>query len=61
MKSETSYLLRRASEEARLAIKSPEPRAADVHQALSVQYSAKALSLLVAGDGQSEEGGEPRE
>jgi hypothetical protein len=50
MKSETSYLLRRASEEARLAMGSAEPKAADVHEALSVRYSARALSLLVAED-----------
>ena len=54
MKSETSYLLRRASEEARLAMGSGEPRAAEVHEALSVHYSARALSLLVAEDEEGE-------
>ena len=50
MKSETRYFLQRASEEARRAIKSEEPRVASVHEALSVRYSAKALTLLAAED-----------
>ena len=50
MKSETEYLLRRASEEARRAISAEQPEAADVHEALAVRYSAKALTLLVAED-----------
>jgi hypothetical protein len=53
MKSETRYLLRRASEEALLAIGSGEPKASQVHDALSVRYSAKALTLLVAEDEES--------
>ncbi|HEY0445828.1 MAG TPA: hypothetical protein VGD19_05175 [Allosphingosinicella sp.] len=50
MKRETQYLLRRASEEARQAIASDKPEAAEVHEALSVRYSAKALMELVRED-----------
>lgn len=50
MKTETQYLLRRASEEAQAAISSPEPAAADAHEALSICYSAKAVLELVAED-----------
>ena len=50
MKHETKYLLRRASEEAHRAIRSDKPEAADVHEALSVRYSAKALILLMEDD-----------
>ena len=50
MDTDTDYFLRRASEEARRAIASDEPKAAEVHEALSVRYSAKALTLLVAED-----------
>ena len=52
MNPETEYLLRRASEEARQAIKSDQPEAADVHEALSVRYSAKAATLLAEDDRQ---------
>jgi hypothetical protein len=47
---ETRYLLKRASEEARRAISSEQPEAADVHEALSVRYSAQALIKLVEDD-----------
>jgi len=50
MKAETKYLLRRASEEAHRAISSEKPEAAHVHEAMSVRYSAKALSLLIEDD-----------
>jgi hypothetical protein len=50
VKAETQYLLRRASEEARRAIGSEQPKAAQVHEALSVRYSAKALTLLFEED-----------
>jgi hypothetical protein len=50
MRSDTRYFLQRASEEAERAIRSDEPKAADVHEALSVRYSAKALTLLAAED-----------
>lgn len=46
MKSEARYLLRRASEEARQAISAQQPEAAEIHETLSVRYSAKALSLI---------------
>jgi len=51
MDDETEYLLKRASEEARQAIRSEHPDVAEVHQAMSVRYSAKALDLLVEEDG----------
>ncbi len=50
MRSETEYYLRRASEEAYRAIRSEGAEAADVHEALSVRYSAKALILLEEED-----------
>ncbi len=50
MKPETLYLLQRASEEARQAISSEQPEAADVHEILSVRYSAKALALIADED-----------
>ena len=55
MDFETHYLLRRASEEAKSAIMSDQPQVADVHEALSVCYTAKAVTLLAAED----EDGEP--
>lgn len=50
MKTDTDYFLRRASEEARRAIASEEPKAAEAHEALSILHSARALTLLVADD-----------
>jgi hypothetical protein len=50
MKSETKFLLRRASEEARQAIRSTQPEAEEIHNALSIRYSAKALILLAKED-----------
>jgi hypothetical protein len=50
MKLETRYFLRRASEEALRAVSSEKPEAANVHEALSVRYSAKALILLAEDD-----------
>ena len=50
MKSETRYLLRRASEEATRAISAEKPQVADVHETLSARYSARALILLVEQD-----------
>ena len=49
MDCETKHALRRASEEALKAISSEGPAEA-VHEALSVQYSAKAVGLLVQED-----------
>lgn len=54
MKPETQYLLRRASDEALRAISSQQPEAADVHESLSVRYSAKALILIAEEDEESE-------
>ncbi len=50
MKRETRYFLRRAREEARRAIRSDNPQAADAHEELSKLYSAKAVTLLVEED-----------
>ncbi len=50
MRSETQYFLRRAREEAYRAIRSERPEVADVHEVLSVRYSAKAVMLLVEED-----------
>jgi hypothetical protein len=50
MDCETKYALRRASEEALKAITSEGPAEAQVHEELSVQYSAKAVGLLVEED-----------
>ncbi len=50
MQSETRYMLRRASEEAHRALSSDEPAVAEVHEELSVRYSAKAVNLLVDED-----------
>jgi hypothetical protein len=43
---ETEFLLRRAHEEALKAIRSDQPEAADVHEAMAVSYSVKAAELL---------------
>ncbi|MGH6658105.1 MAG: hypothetical protein ACREBK_06615 [Sphingomicrobium sp.] len=40
------YVLRRAEQESIAAIRSPDPRAARQHEAMSFAYSARALSLL---------------
>lgn len=50
MRSETQYFLRRATEEACRAIRSERPEVADVHEAPSVRYSAKAVMLLIEED-----------
>lgn len=43
---ETDYILRRASEEAVLALHAAHPAAASAHQGLAVHYSARAAALL---------------
>ena len=53
MDRETKYALRRASEEALKAISSEGP-AEDVHEALSVHYSARAADLLEKEDAAGE-------
>jgi hypothetical protein len=50
MRSETRYVLRRASEEAHRALSSDEPAVAEVHEELSVRYSVKAANLLAGED-----------
>ena len=50
MERETEFLLRRAHEEALKAIRSNQPEAADVHEAMAVSYSAKAAELLAEPD-----------
>ena len=50
MEGETTYLLRRAGEEAQRAVSSEKPEAANVHEAMSVRYSARALILLIEDD-----------
>lgn len=42
---ETEYYMRRAKEEARLALRSEKPEVAAAHHGLSVQYSARAFML----------------
>jgi hypothetical protein len=43
---ETTFLLRRAEEEAILAIRTEPTPAAETHRELSLRYSAKALEAL---------------
>ena len=50
MERETEFLLRRAHEEALKAIRSDQPEAADVHEAMAVSYSVKAVELLADPD-----------
>ena len=46
MEEETEFLLKRASEEARQAIASESPEAAEAHKELALRYSVKAVALL---------------
>lgn len=46
MTSETTYLFERSAREAVLAIQSPEPRAAGIHQELCLLYTARALAAI---------------
>ena len=46
MERETEFLLRRALK----AIRSDQPEAADVHEAMAVSYSVKAAELLADPD-----------
>jgi hypothetical protein len=48
---ETEYLLRRARDEALLAIRAEHPAAAAAHQGMAVRYSTQALIELADGDG----------
>jgi hypothetical protein len=49
MESDPEFLLRRAKEESVRAIEAEQPEAANVHQKLAVQYSAKAAMALANG------------
>ena len=46
MDDETKFLLKRAYEEATLAIKAEGESASDAHQEMAIRYSAKALAQL---------------
>jgi hypothetical protein len=46
MDQETEFLLKRAREEARLAIQAKSEAAAEAHQGMAVRYSAKAVVQL---------------
>ncbi len=48
--SESEYFMRRAKEEARLALRSEKPEVAAAHHGLSVEYSARARSAFFDGD-----------
>lgn len=48
---ETEYLLRRARDEALLAIRAEHPAAAAAHQGMAVRYSTQALIELADKDG----------
>ena len=50
MRSETEYLLKRASEEARRALTTEVPEASQAHETLAICYSARAVALLDAQD-----------
>lgn len=43
------YLLRRAEQESIAAIRSVDPRAAELHQHMASAYSAQATAILGAG------------
>jgi hypothetical protein len=55
---EAEFLLRRAEEEAILAVRTGESPAADVHFALAIGYSERAISAL--GDADDEGGPAPQ-
>jgi len=44
--SESEYFMRRAKEEARLALRSEKPEVAAAHHGLSVEYSARARNAF---------------
>ena len=48
--SESEYFMRRAKEEARLALRSEKPEVAAAHHGLSVEYSARARSAFFDDD-----------
>lgn len=48
---DTEYFLRRANDEALLAIRAEHPAAAAAHQGMAVRYSTRALIELADNDG----------
>jgi hypothetical protein len=50
MRPDTKFLLKRASEEARLALGTDRPEAAEAHKHLAVRYSARAVLALINED-----------
>ena len=44
--TDSEYFMRRAKEEARLALRSEKPEVAAAHHGLSVEYSARARSAF---------------
>lgn len=59
MEEETEFLLRRASQEARRAIASKSPEAAEAHEEMALRYSAKAVASLKDGDSPADTGEMP--
>lgn len=47
--SDSEYFMRRAKEEARLALRSEKPEVAAAHHGLSVEYSARARNAFSDG------------
>ena len=56
---ETEYLLRRAKDEALLAIRAEHPAAAAAHQGMAVRYSTQALIELADKDDAAAPGPSP--
>jgi len=53
---ETEYLLRRARDEALLAIRAEHPAAAAAHQGMAVRYSTQALIEIADKDAEAAAG-----
>jgi hypothetical protein len=47
--SDSDYFMRRAKEEARLALRAEKPEVAAAHHGLSVEYSARARNAFFDG------------
>jgi hypothetical protein len=48
--SESEYFMRRAREEARMALRAEKPEVAAAHHGLSVEYAARARTAFVEDD-----------
>lgn len=48
--SDSEYFMRRAKEEARLALRAEKPEIAAAHHGLSVEYAARARSAFALDD-----------